>query len=186
MYNNGFTWLAIKMSCGKRYLKLFLAVGLAVHLSGCTSVDTLVSQNAIRVGMTKTDVANVVLWQGSPEDDAWLGGCFYEYIRESRCEILAGSARNQYLVFCGAYSESSCYIREGASTLRGVYRTYSEAKRAAAPTQTYAPAADASAPSVISRPAANNERESAVKIQRCTKKGLTPGTPAFKKCFAEQ
>ncbi len=169
-----------------RYVKIVLAAGVAGFLSGCSSVDSLVAQSSIRVGMTKTDVANVILWRGSLEDDAWLGGCFYEYVPESRCEILSGSARNQFLVFCGAYRASSCGVREGASTLKGVYRTYNEAKRSLAPSWARAAATDASAPRAIPRTVTVDERANSEKIQRCSKIGLIPGTPAFKKCFAEQ
>jgi len=181
-----FRRFALDAARWSRYRKLLLCLGVTAQLSGCVSVDTLVSQNSIRVGMTKTEVANVVLWQGNLEDDAWIGECFYEYVRESRCEILSGSGRNQFLVFCGAYSESSCSVREGNSTLKGVYRTYNEAKRSIAPAPAYSPASSGTSPGVNSRPPAGDGRANSEKMQRCTKRGLSPGTPAFKKCFAEQ
>jgi hypothetical protein len=181
-----FTNFCLGIMSDSRCFKLLLVSVVVTNLSGCLSVDSLVAKNAVRVGMTKTEVANVILWQGNLEDDAWLGNCFYEYVPESRCEILSGSGRNQFLVFCGAYSESSCSIREGESTLRGVYRTYNEAKRSIAPTPRYSPAAEAAAPRAVPRPSSADERANAAKIQRCTKRGLSPGTPAFKKCFAEQ
>lgn len=172
-----------------RHRKVVIASVLMGQLSGCVSVDTLVAQNSIRVGMTKTDVANVILWQGDVESDPWLSGCFYEYNRESKCEILSGSGRKQFLVFCGANYESSCRTREGRSTLKGVYRTYNEAKRAAAPVQVYVPSARPEKQGAVPRPtpppSANDERANAAKIERCTKRGLRPGSPAFKKCFAE-
>lgn len=176
------------------FMRLIAVVGVMSLISGCVSVDSLVAQNSIRVGMTKSDVANVILWQGSVEDDPWLSGCYYEHIRETYCEILSGSGRNQYLVFCGAYIPSGCGTREGSSTLKGVYRTYNEAKRSASPAPAPAPAyippvraeRQSSAPRSVPAPAPIDERASATKIQHCIKRGLTPGSPEFKRCFAEK
>ena len=167
-------------------LKAVFGCGLMAMLSGCASMDALVAQNSIRVGMTKTEVADVSLWQAAVGDDPWLGGCFYEYVRETRCEILSGSARNQFLVFCGAYAESNCGDRSGNSTLSGIYRTYNEAKRSVTPQPAYKPATQSIAPRPVSPTPAVDERANAMKIQRCAKRGLSPGTPAFKKCFAEE
>jgi hypothetical protein len=169
-------------------MKFTVGIAFIAVLSGCTSMDTLVAQKSIRIGMTKTAVASVALAEATVDDDPWLGGCFYEYVRERNCEILSGSARNQFLVFCGAYSESSCGNRYGNSTLVGIYRTYTEAKRSITPQPqpTYKPAAQTVSPRPVSATPPEDKRANEAKIQRCAKRGLSPGTPAFKKCFAEQ
>jgi len=68
-----FRRFALDAARWSRYRKLLLCLGVTAQLSGCVSVDTLVSQNSIRVGMTKTEVANVVLWQGKETLRTMLG-----------------------------------------------------------------------------------------------------------------
>jgi len=172
---------------------LVFVVGIVTQISGCvlyTPLEDLVAQNQIRVGMTRTDVGSVALSSADAATDPFWGACYYEYDSDSRCEILSGQERRQYLVFCGAYSPSSCSVRYGTSTLKGIYRTYNDAKRSASPAPVYtAPASakkEATVPRSVPAPVVVDERATAAKIQRCTKRGLTPGTPAFKKCFAEK
>jgi len=175
------------------FFKLVFAVGIVAQISGCvlyTPLEDLVAQNQIRVGMTRSDVGSVALSSADDATDPFWGACYYEYDSDSRCEILSGPERRQYLVFCGAYSPSSCSVRYGTSTLKGIYRTYNDAKRSASPAPAYtAPASakeEAAVPRPVPAPVVVDERATAAKIHRCTKRGLTPGTPAFKKCFAEK
>lgn len=82
--------------------------------------------------MPKSEVADKALWKANLGDDPWLNNCFYEYLPQSKCEIFSGSNRSDFLVFCGADSESSCHSRSGSSTLRGIYKSYAEAKNSVA------------------------------------------------------
>lgn len=116
-------------------MRYFLILLLLPLLVSCSSVAKLSENGQIRLGMTKTEVANTLLFRGELDDDPWLPGCFYEYFQAESCHMFAGEARKSYLVFCGAGGPSNCYspqgtqAREGPEELVGIFKNYEEAKQ---------------------------------------------------------
>lgn len=168
-------------------LRLSSISAAALLLQGCfTPMERLIEQDTIRVGMTKGEVSRLSYSQASFEDDLSLPGCFYEFIAESGCEILSGSAKKHFLVFCGAYTSSSCTDRTGNSRLTGIYRSLADARASTTSFKQASYRSTSSSGTNSTSGGTSRNLSTAVKIQLCKDKGLKPGTPAFKKCFAEQ
>jgi hypothetical protein len=116
-------------------MRYFLILLLLPLLLNCSSVAKLSESGQIKVGMTKTEVANTLLWKGEVDDDPWLSGCFYEYYHAESCHVFSGQARKSYLVFCGATGPSNCdavrhqQAREGSEELVGIFNNYEDAKQ---------------------------------------------------------
>ena len=107
----------------------WLYVGMVCLLNACSSMNELTARHEIAVGMPKTTVASKSLWSALPSEDPWLWGCFYEYFPRQQCEIVAGSGRKNFLVFCGVRNRSDCNgMRDGNELLNGIYPNYYQAR----------------------------------------------------------
>lgn len=72
---------------------------LTILLIGCSSPAQLISQGQLYPGMSKNQFRDVMLWNLSPGDDAFLSGCFREYHEELGQEIISSSSFSVFYVF---------------------------------------------------------------------------------------
>ena len=80
---------------------------LAILLTGCASAISVLNSNAVRTGMTKTQVKSGFL-SVSVSEDPFSSRGVREWDRDTSTEILSGSANNIFLVFSNVSLPYSC------------------------------------------------------------------------------
>ena len=111
-----------------RSLLLLLAAYAAFLMTGCTTAGDVASSGGLRVGMSKSEVRNALLYTTLAEDP-FLTGCRRRYYDDLKLEILAAESETLYLIFAYVSRPTTGCGSDGNGALRYWTSSYEEMMR---------------------------------------------------------